>query len=113
MDIRVKRVYEPPSPADGDRILVDRLWPRGIRKSDLKGEWVKEIAPSTELRKWFNHEQPKWKDFKKRYFAELKGNAAVDSLRDRARNGRVTLLYAAKDEEQNHALVLKEYLEAT
>ena len=111
MDIRVKRVYEAVSPDDGGRILVDRLWPRGIRKADVEAEWMKTVAPSTELRKWFNHEQPKWSAFKKRYFAELEDNPDVNALRERARRERVTLLYAAKNQEQNHALVLKEFLE--
>jgi uncharacterized protein YeaO (DUF488 family) len=110
--ITVKRVYEKPSTNDGVRILVDRLWPRGIKKEEARAEWAKELAPSTELRKWFNHSVPLWTDFEKRYKAELKKNDAVDEFVEEHRHDKhITLLYAAKDEEHNHALVLKEFLE--
>ncbi|HEY4205580.1 MAG TPA: DUF488 family protein [Puia sp.] len=111
--ITVKRVYEKPSTKDGVRILVDRLWPRGIKKDDARAVWVKDLAPSTELRKWFNHSVPLWTDFEKRYKAELKKNTAVEAFIEEHRHDKqITLLYAAKDTEHNHALVLKEYLEA-
>ncbi len=110
--IQIKRVYEPHTPGDGKRFLVDRLWPRGIRKDKLKYDsWLREIAPSTELRKWFTHDPSKWRDFQKRYRAELKQH--TDDLKvliRAAREGNVTLLYGAKDEEHNNAVVLKEVL---
>jgi len=110
--ITVKRVYEKPSAKDGVRILVDRLWPRGIKKEEARAVWAKDLAPSTELRKWFNHAVPLWTDFEKRYKAELKKNASIDEFIEEHRHDRhITLLYAAKDQEHNHALVLKEYLE--
>ncbi|HVV07020.1 MAG TPA: DUF488 family protein [Puia sp.] len=110
--ITVKRVYEKPSTKDGVRILVDRLWPRGIKKEEAGVVWAKKLAPSTELRKWFNHAVPLWADFEKRYKAELKKNDSVDEFVEEHRHDKhITLLYAAKDEEHNHALVLKEFLE--
>jgi uncharacterized protein YeaO (DUF488 family) len=112
MEIKLKRVYEPYAEADGVRVLVDRLWPRGIRKEAARAVWVKDLAPSTELRKWFNHAVPLWTDFEKRYRAELKKNPAVETFIEEHRDDKhITLLYAAKDTEHNHALVLKEYLE--
>jgi uncharacterized protein YeaO (DUF488 family) len=112
MGISLKRAYEPPLKTDGMRILVDRLWPRGITKSkaciDL---WRKDLAPSTELRKWFAHEPVKWSEFQKKYRAELKGNPALSELRALSRQGNVTLIYAAKDEVHNGALVLKQVLD--
>lgn len=111
--IRVKRAYETPSPDDGVRILVDRLWPRGVTKARAKiDEWMKDIAPSPQLRKWFAHDPAKWKAFQQRYSKELKEHPeAVDQLRKMAKQGRVTLIYAARDEEHNGALVLKAFLE--
>ncbi|HVU58326.1 MAG TPA: DUF488 family protein [Puia sp.] len=110
--ITTKRVYEKPSAKDGVRILVDRLWPRGIKKEEVRAVWAKELAPSTELRKWFDHAVPLWKDFEKRYKAELKKNTAVETFIEEHRHDKqITLLYAAKDEEHNNALVLKDYLE--
>jgi uncharacterized protein YeaO (DUF488 family) len=110
--IAVKRVYDKPSGKDGVRILVDRLWPRGIKKEDARAVWAKELAPSTELRKWFHHALPLWSDFEKRYQAELKSNASVVGFMEEHRQDKhITLLYAAKDEEHNHALVLKAFLE--
>src|ERR1700761_4738385 len=111
--IQIKRAYEEPSSADGVRILVDRLWPRGITKENAAiKEWAKDLAPSTELREWFNHETELWPEFEKRYKAELKKNEAVEAFREEYREAKViTLVYAAKDQEHNHALVLQHYLE--
>lgn len=113
MQVQIKRVYEEPNESDGTRILVDRLWPRGLTKQKAKLDlWLKDVAPSTELRKWFAHDPSKWAEFKKRYQAELRQNEqALSLLRDQCLNGKVTLLYGAKDEEHNDAVVLKEYLE--
>ena len=112
--IQVKRVYEPADHEDGRRFLVDRLWPRGVSKDELKMEsWLKEVAPSNELRKWFNHDPAKAKEFERRYFAELDANpAAWQPLLEAARSGKVTLLYSAHDTEQNNAVTLKAYLES-
>ncbi len=112
MDIHIKRIYEPPANADGYRLLVDRLWPRGVKKEDAHiDDWDKEIGPSTELRKWFGHEPPKYPEFKKRYAKELKEMTdELDRIRAVARKRRVTLLYGAKDEEHNQAVVLREVL---
>ncbi|HEU4553881.1 MAG TPA: DUF488 domain-containing protein [Chitinophaga sp.] len=112
MAIHVKRIYEPASKGDGYRILVDRLWPRGIKKEDAEiDQWMKEIAPSTDLRKWFHEGKGTWEEFRKKYLAELKESGAVDELRANARKHKaLTLLYASKDEEHNHALVLKDLL---
>jgi len=111
MDIKIKRVYEKPAVSDGKRILIDRLWPRGLSKEDAKIDlWLKEVAPSTELRKWFGHDPAKWDEFRVRYAAELRENKdAVDELK-RAAAGNATLLYGAKDSEHNNAVVLQEYL---
>jgi uncharacterized protein YeaO (DUF488 family) len=111
--INVKRVYDEPSAKDGVRILVDRLWPRGLTKEAAHAAvWAKELAPSTELRKWFGHSARLWTDFEKRYRAELKKNTAVDGfLKEHRHDKLITLLYGAKDTEHNHALVLKDYLE--
>lgn len=110
--IRIKRIYEPPAPADGRRVLVDRLWPRGVSKEEaMVGEWLKEIAPSDELRTWFGHDPAKWAEFRTRYREELKSHGElIDRLRAEARKGTVTLLFAAQDEEHNNAVVLKELL---
>ncbi len=111
--IKVKRVYGEPDKNDGFRILVDRLWPRGLSKNKLKIDlWLKDIAPSDELRKWFAHDQKKWSWFKERYFKELnKKSERIDLIIEKARRGLVTLLYGAKDEKFNNAIALKEYLE--
>ncbi len=111
--IVVKRVYEAASHEDGQRFLVDRLWPRGIKKDELEMEgWSKDVAPSNELRKWFNHDPAKSKEFQRKYFAELDANpAAWQPLLHAARSGKITLLYSARDTEENNALSLKEYLE--
>ena len=113
MVIKLKRVYEVPESDDGFRVLVDRLWPRGVSKSSAQLDlWLKEIAPSTELRKWFGHDPLKWTKFRDRYFRELDNNPkAVEQLREQVRHGIVTLVYGAKDQEHNDAVALKEYLE--
>jgi uncharacterized protein YeaO (DUF488 family) len=112
MKIRIKRVYEKPDKGDGKRILVDRLWPRGLTKAKANVDlWLKDIAPSTELRKWFGHEPGKWEEFKRRYRTELEGNEEhVSLLQQQVKKGTVTLVYGAKDEEHNEAVVLKEFL---
>ncbi len=110
MNIKIKRVYEIPEKEDGNRILVDRLWPRGLSKEKARVDlWLKDIAPSTELRKWFDHDPAKWKEFKKRYLRELKdNNESIQTLKQQLIKGKVTLLYGAKDEEYNQAIVLLE-----
>ena len=114
-ELAVKRVYEPPAPDDGQRVLVDRIWPRGISKADAALTlWLKDIAPSDELRKWFGHEPARWAEFRKRYAVELDGNGeAVAQLRDLLGKGRVTLLYGAHDEAHNNAVALAGYLRGT
>ncbi|MCK9450480.1 MAG: DUF488 domain-containing protein [Bacteroidales bacterium] len=110
--IKLKRIYEKPSDDDGYRILVDRLWPRGVSKAEAKlDEWDKEIAPSTELRKWFDHKEERFAEFSKRYREELKDKGKeLDQLREIAKKQTLTLLYAAKNPEMNQAVVLKEEL---
>jgi len=112
MSIVVKRIYEPVAAKDGYRILVDRLWPRGIKKEKAEIDtWLKEVAPSTELRKWFHGGNGTFAEFKKKYLAELKENPALKDLKTLLKeHKKVTLLYAAKDEEQNHAHILAELL---
>ena len=112
MNLAVKRVYEDPAKSDGKRILIDRLWPRGLTKEKASVDlWLKDIAPSTELRKWFNHEPAKWHEFIKRYQAELDGNSlVVEQLRNELKAGTATLVYGAKDQQHNDAVVLQEYL---
>lgn len=113
MPIHIKRVYEDASKDDGFRVLVDRLWPRGVSKEDAKIDlWLKEIAPSTELRKWFNHDPEKWSEFQKRFKAEIQGNKdAWKQLKDIVKeHSTVTLVFAAKDEEHDNAVVLQEML---
>ena len=110
MNIRIKRVYEPPDKDDGVRILVDRLWPRGLTHERARIDlWLKDIAPSTELRKWFGHDPNRWEEFKIRYLSELKGKREqIRLLKQELDKGVVTLVYGAKDEEHNEALVLQE-----
>lgn len=110
--LHIKRVYDAPDADDGYRVLVDRLWPRGLSKDAAKVDlWLKEIAPSDALRKWFAHDPEKWQEFQKRYVAELQQNdAALDAVRAELRKRHVTLLYAAKDEAHNNAVVLRSYL---
>jgi uncharacterized protein YeaO (DUF488 family) len=110
--IRLKRAYDKPSPSDGKRILVERLWPRGLTKARAKVDlWLKEVAPSSELRKWYGHEPAKWGEFQRRYRKELSGNKElVKQLRNKVKKGVVTFVYAARDQEHNSAVVLKEFL---
>jgi uncharacterized protein YeaO (DUF488 family) len=110
--IHVKRVYEDPSPEDGFRVLVERLWPRGLTKKRAALDlWLKEVAPSPELRKWFGHDPARWEQFQKRYNAELKQHPdAVKLLKQKSKEGPITLVYAAHDEEHNGALVLQRFL---
>lgn len=110
--IRIKRIYEKPSHEDGVRVLVDRIWPRGISKEEAKLKlWHKEIAPSASLRKWFGHDPDRWDEFRRMYRAELDDNAGeVQRLKDALGHGTATLLYGAKDEAHNQAVVLAEYL---
>ena len=112
IDIRLKRVYEAAAKDDGARVLVDRVWPRGMTKAAAAADlWLKEIAPSTELRKWFNHDRAKWEDFKQRYHTELTANSeAVATLLELTKKGRLTLLFSAQDVECNQAVALREYL---
>jgi uncharacterized protein YeaO (DUF488 family) len=112
MNVMLKRAYESPAKTDGERILVDRLWPRGLLKAEAEIDlWLKDIAPSTELRQWFGHDPEKWSEFKKRYSAELKNNPALSELQARSRQRDITLVYAAKDQLHNQAVVLKQILE--
>jgi uncharacterized protein YeaO (DUF488 family) len=112
MTIALKRIYEPASRSDGMRILVDRIWPRGIKKDDAKIDlWLKDVAPSTALRQWFGHKPERWEKFRERYRAELSKNDALAELRELARTPkRITLLYGAHDEEHNQAVVLADLL---
>lgn len=111
--IRTKRAYDDPGPEDGRRYLVDRYWPRGVSKEELQLEdWLKDVAPSDELREWFDHDPQRWETFKRRYFEELdRGSNAVRILKDAASEGTVTLVYGARDTHHNNAVALKEYLE--
>jgi uncharacterized protein YeaO (DUF488 family) len=113
MDIGLKRIYRQPSDADGCRVLVDRIWPRGLKKDEAGVDWwPKEIAPSSELRRWFGHDPEKWAEFKERYFRELENHTAlIARLREMAAEKRLTLVFGARDEEHNNAVALKEYLE--
>jgi uncharacterized protein YeaO (DUF488 family) len=111
--IKLKRVYEEEAPDDGVRYLVERLWPRGLKKTSLHIDaWLKDAGPSTELRKWFSHDPGKWRDFRRRYFSELdRAPEAWAPIRDAARKGTVTLLYSSHDTEHNNAVALKEFIE--
>jgi uncharacterized protein YeaO (DUF488 family) len=110
--VRVKRVYEEPAASDGSRFLVDRLWPRGVTKKRLAlDDWLKEVGPSDRLRKWFGHDPKKWKEFRKRYFAELHTKAeSWQPIVERARRSDVTLLYGARDPEHNNAVALRDFV---
>jgi uncharacterized protein YeaO (DUF488 family) len=112
--IQIKRVYDPSAPEDGARFLVDRLWPRGVRREALSLDgWLKDVAPSDALRRWFGHDPTRWDEFRHRYAAELDGKpAAWQPILDAARRGDVTLLYGTRDTEHNNAVALKAYLEA-
>ena len=113
--IRLKRAYEPAESSDGVRILVERLWPRGVKKEELHlDEWMKEISPSPELRKWYNHDVAKWEEFHHRYEAELKApdkQPLLTRLADQAKHGPITLVFAARDPDHSSARVLQEFLE--
>jgi len=111
--IKLKRAYEKPAKDDGERILVERLWPRGVTKAQAKLDlWLKEIAPSTELRKWFGHDPDKWVEFRQRYIKELRQKAdLIKLLKRKAKEGTITLVYAARDEAHNGALVLQQLLQ--
>ncbi len=113
MNIKIKRAYEKALPSDGYRVLVDRLWPRGISKNDAHLEaWAKDLAPSTELRKWYGHQPERWEEFKKRYRSELSANPAVPEFLDKNKAQQVvTLVYAYREEEYSHALILQEFLQ--
>jgi uncharacterized protein YeaO (DUF488 family) len=112
MPVQIKRVYEPASSNDGDRVLIDRLWPRGVSRQNAKlDEWVKELAPSTELRRWFGHDPGRFDEFRRRYIEELRDERPrLTALRRRARDGTLTLVYSALDTERNDAVVLAEIL---
>jgi len=112
MKVSVKRIYESAAKSDGFRVLVDRLWPRGISKSDAKLDlWLPDLGPSTALRQWFNHDPARWVEFQRRYHAELKEKRALlATITEQAKTGSVTLLYSAKDEEHNQAVALRNYL---
>jgi uncharacterized protein YeaO (DUF488 family) len=113
MPVRIKRAYDPIDPVDGQRVLVDRLWPRGLKKESLElRQWLKDAGPSTALRRWFNHDTRRWPEFRRRYFTELDAQPDVtQQLLDMSINGPITLLYSARDREHNQAVVLKDYLE--
>ncbi|WP_026818243.1 DUF488 domain-containing protein [Arthrobacter castelli] len=112
MAVKIKRIYEASASSDGHRVLVDGVWPRGMKKEDATiDDWLKEIAPSKELRQWFGHDPDKFGEFKKEYKKEIRGSEQLDELRRLVeQHGTVTLLYAAKDEEHNQAVVLQQYL---
>ena len=112
--IRIKRTYDPPARDDGQRFLVERLWPRGMKKEELVHDgWLKDVAPSTELRKWFGHRVERWPEFEQRYRKELDARPeAWQPILDAAKRGNVTLLYSARDTEHNGAIVLRDYLES-
>lgn len=111
-DLRLKRAYERPNQNDGKRVLVDRLWPRGVSKADASiDEWLKDLAPSTELRKWFGHDPDRWEEFRRRYAKEIQGHPEfLAHLRELARGGPLTLVYSARDEIHNDAVVLRDVL---
>ncbi len=113
MPISLKRAHETPSRSDGCRILVERLWPRGLSKQDAKIDlWPKEVAPSTELRRWFSHDPGKWAEFKRRYFKELRARPeSLQPILERIRAGRVTFVFASRESQFNNAVALKEYVE--
>ena len=112
--LQVRRVYADPGADEGRLVLVDRLWPRGLSKTDLEGVlWLREVAPSAGLRKWFGHDPARWDEFRKRYFAELKANPAAEQLRQIAGEGLVTLLYGAHDQTHNQAVALAQFLSET
>ena len=111
-NIRIKRAYAAPAASDGARVLVDRLWPRGLKKADAAiDSWIKGLAPSTELRRWFGHDPARWEEFRRRYSAELRAHPELlEELRNLARSGPVTLVFAARDEAHNEAVALRDQL---
>lgn len=111
-NVRLKRAYDEPAPVDGVRILVDRLWPRGLKKAAAAIDlWVKDLAPSTELRKWFGHETARWPEFERRYTTEVRQHVdLLEKIRKLARRGIVTLIYAARDQEHNEAVIIRDIL---
>ena len=113
MDIEIKRVYEPASKDDGYRVLVDRLWPRGMKKEEVEFDlWLREVAPSNSLRKWYGHDPERWEEFKKRYARELEDKKElVEQIESKAKDEKVTLLFSSKEEHNNNAQALKEYIE--
>lgn len=113
--ISIKRAYEAPDISDGTRVLIDRLWPRGVRKADLEiAVWLKNVAPSSALRKWFDHDPAKWTVFQEKYLTELhRGNDEISSLLNLARSEKITLIYGAHDKIHNHAQVLRQFLNQT
>lgn len=112
--IRLKRAYDPAASADGTRFLVERLWPRGVKKTALRVQsWLRDVAPSSALRRWFGHDPEKWDEFRRRYFRELSANAdALKPILEAARRGPVTLVYSSHDVEHNNAVALKDYVDA-
>jgi len=112
VDVRIKRAYDPPEAGDGYRVLIDRVWPRGVKREDLRlDEWARDLAPSAELRRWFGHDPARFDAFRERYREELRSHAdELAKLRRRAREGRVTIVYGARDREHNNAVVLAELL---
>ena len=112
--IKIKRTYDKPETEDGFRIFIDRIWPRGLKKTDVQMDlWQKDIAPSSPLRKWFKHDESKWNEFKNRYYQELENKKdSIGLLSDKTRKGTITLLYSSKEDKYNNAIALKEYLEA-
>lgn len=113
MTVRIKRIYDAPADDDGYRVLVDRIWPRGLPKKEAQiDRWLKEIAPSSELRRWFGHDASRWDEFRRRYRGELEeASALVQELAEKARSAPVTLLFSARDQRHNQAVVLHEWLE--
>lgn len=113
MTVQVRRIYDDAADGDGTRVLVDRVWPRGLRRDDARyDEWIKAVAPSTELRKWYGHDPERFDEFRRRYRAELDGSESLDRLRSLAGDGTLTLLTATKDPEASQAAVLRELLES-
>jgi uncharacterized protein YeaO (DUF488 family) len=114
--MKIKRIYDPPAAEDGQRVLIDRLWPRGLKREEARLDaWLRDVAPSDDLRRWFGHDLARWDEFQARYRRELEDEAhraALAELRERARQGPLTLLFAAKDAEHNNAVVLREVLES-
>jgi uncharacterized protein YeaO (DUF488 family) len=112
LDVEIKRIYDPAEPADGYRVLIDHIWPRGVTKDRARlDEWLRELAPSDELRQWFDHVPERFDEFRNRYRHELEGHAdTIETLCERAKKGRVTIVYAARDREHNNAAVLAELL---